>query len=286
MPEDSRDLGDSIYCPSCDSHDVRLRYCVNQYKIYICRTCRSGFAFPRPDALEVLEIYGEEYTKNYKQTPSHGEEYSDWRFDCVSNLLEKAGCSDPSPNLRSIFDIGCGTGYFLSRFKEDGWETAGIDVLHQSAEYAREKFGLNVIVGDFLDADITLDSYDFVTMIHVIEHFIDPNRAMQKTREILNPGGLFFLETPNWDGIGSIIQKEKWSHLIPPEHLNYFGPSSMRVLAERNEFQILSMTTVTPPYLESIRGYPKPIRIMMELMYEASSLLQRGPTLQVLLRRE
>lgn len=286
MLENSRNLTTPIQCPICESYYIQLRYCVNQYKIYICRTCRGGFTFPRPDAYEVPEIYNEEYLDAYKQTPSHGQDYSDWRFDCLSNLIENTEAFEKSLNKRSLFDIGCGTGYFLSRFDEDGWETAGLDVLHQSAEFARTEFGLNVTVGDFLGIDIASHSYNLVTMIHVIEHFIDPNGAMQKVQDILKPGGLFFLETPNWDGIGSIVQKGRWSHLIPPEHLNYFGPSSMRILAERNGFQILSMKTVTPPYLESIRGYPKPIRYLLELIYGASSILQRGPTLQVLLKRD
>ena len=161
-----------------------------------------------------------------------------------------------------------------------------MEVLPQSGEYARNEFGLDVTVGDFLGVDIAPDSFDLVTMIHVIEHFIDPNRAVQKTRDILKPGGLFFLETPNWDGIGAIVQKERWSHLIPPEHLNYFGPSSMRVLAERNGFQILSMKTVTPPYLVSIQRFPILLKRILRLAYSFSSFLNRGPTLQVLLKRE
>ncbi len=286
MPVDNREIGASPQCPNCDSHDVQIKFNVNRYKIYLCKTCRGGFTFPKPDGLEVREIYREDYLKNYMQTPSHGEEYSDWRFDCLSDLLEKSGYSDLSLGQRSVFDIGCGTGYFLSRFKENAWETAGLDVSLQMAEYARNEFGLNVAVGDFMDLEIPKNSLDLVTMIHVIEHFIDPNRAMLKTRDILKPEGLFFLETPNWDGVGAIFQRERWSGLIPPEHLNYFGPSSMRVLAERNGFQILSMTTVTPPYLESIQGFPKPIRYLLELIYGASSILHLGPTLQVLLKRE
>ena len=276
----------SLECPICDSASVRLCYSVNQYKIYLCKECRGAFASPRPEDHEVSDIYDEEYLKAYKQSPSHGNEYSDWRFAGLSNLIDKTVGFDAAQKTRSVLDIGCGTGYFLSRFAQNGWDTHGMEVLPQSAKYARNEFGLDVTVGDFVAVDIAPDSYDLVTMIHVIEHFIDPNRVMKKSREILKPGGLFFLETPNWDGIGSTIQKEKWSHLIPPEHLNYFGPSSIRVLAERNGFQILSLMTATPPYLESIRGYPKPIRIMMRLIYEASSLIQRGPTLQVLLTRE
>lgn len=285
MTEGSRDLGVSIHCPSCDSNDVRLKFKVNRYKIYICRTCRGGFTFPRPDAHEVPEIYDEEYLDAYKQTPSHGQDYSDWRFDCLLNLIENTGAFEESFNKRSVFDIGCGTGYFLSRFDADGWETAGVDVLHQSAEFARTEFGLNVTVGDFLGVDIGSDSYDLVTMIHVIEHFIDPNRAMLKTRDILKPGGLFFLETPNWDGVGAIFQKERWSHLIPPEHLNYYGPFSMRCLARRNGFKILSINTVTPLYLESIQGFPIWLKSILRLVYSISSFINRGPTLQVLLQR-
>jgi len=39
--------------------------------------------------------------------------------------------------------------------------------------------------------------YDAVIMIALIEHLVDPLRAMQKVNQLLKPGGFVYLETPN-----------------------------------------------------------------------------------------
>ena len=42
-----------------------------------------------------------------------------------------------------------------------------------------------------------LDSYDAVIMIALIEHLVDPLRAMQEIRKIIKPGGFIYIDTPN-----------------------------------------------------------------------------------------
>lgn len=52
-----------------------------------------------------------------------------------------------------------------------------------------------------LDADdisaTVREHYDVVIMIALIEHLIDPMRAMSEIRKILKPGGFAFVQTPN-----------------------------------------------------------------------------------------
>jgi len=40
--------------------------------------------------------------------------------------------------------------------------------------------------------------YDAVIMIALIEHLIDPLRAMQRIRQLLKPGGFVYIDTPNF----------------------------------------------------------------------------------------
>lgn len=40
-------------------------------------------------------------------------------------------------------------------------------------------------------------NYDAVIMVALIEHLIDPLRAMQKIRKVLKPGGFVYIDTPN-----------------------------------------------------------------------------------------
>jgi len=273
-----------ISCPICAGHDIHKLYTINTYGIYRCRKCRAGFTFPRPEAREVQDLYGDEYLKKYEVSPSHGQAYTDWRFEKVINLIKRAIRSDDLQSSQSIFDVGCATGYFLYRFKSDGWIVNGIDVSTQLSEHAKKVFDLDIFVGDFLTLESMPLSFDLVSMVHVIEHFTDPREALNKVHQINKPGGLVFIETPNWEGIGSLVSKEKWSHLIPPEHLSFFGPNSIRFLAETTGFDVVALQTVVPPYLDAENRFRSIFKPLIRSIYSFSSILNRGPTLQVLLR--
>lgn len=41
------------------------------------------------------------------------------------------------------------------------------------------------------------ESYDALVMIALVEHLIDPLRALQRLRAVLRPGGFLYLDTPN-----------------------------------------------------------------------------------------
>ena len=41
------------------------------------------------------------------------------------------------------------------------------------------------------------NSYDAVIMVALIEHLVDPLRAMQEIRKIIKPGGFIYIDTPN-----------------------------------------------------------------------------------------
>lgn len=55
----------------------------------------------------------------------------------------------------------------------------------------------------FLEGDVenmravTEGTYDVVIMLALVEHLVDPMGAMTQIREIVNPGGFVYMETPN-----------------------------------------------------------------------------------------
>ena len=61
---------------------------------------------------------------------------------------------------------------------------------------------------------------------------------------------------PNWDGIGAVLCGRKWSHLIPPEHFDYFGPKSLSNLVGSSGLVVLMTSTVSPTVITSIQNWP------------------------------
>ncbi len=79
--------------------------------------------------------------------------------------------------------------YYISEFTEQG-----ASFLRQNLTDSRfEIFQIN--------AELVPESwekqFDAIVMVALIEHLIDPLRAMQKIRKLLKPGGFIYIDTPN-----------------------------------------------------------------------------------------
>jgi SAM-dependent methyltransferase len=99
-----------------------------------------------------------------------------------------------------IVDVGCGDGSALAvaARHNPGHRFAGID---WSGDALRRAHGLGLTV---LRADVTTPGLpvadgaaDVVIMSELIEHLVDPDRAVAEVRRVLRPGGSLLLSTPN-----------------------------------------------------------------------------------------
>jgi predicted SAM-dependent methyltransferase len=71
------------------------------------------------------------------------------------------------------------------------------------------------------------ETFDLVTLSHVIEHLYDPIDVLKTCHKILKPGGRLWLETPNLESKGHEIFGKDWRDLDPPRHLLIFNRSSL-----------------------------------------------------------
>lgn len=151
---------------------------------------------------------------------------------------------------RRILDIGCSGGYFLKYFKERGWQTLGIELSLRAAKYTKA-YGIDVINKSFEDTPfVELGKFDAINMSFVLEHLTNPHYICKKVYEILNPGGIFCVESPNDFNPLQKILKEKlkkppyWVNL--PEHINYFTPSTLENLLKKIGFKVVYKTGTFP----------------------------------------
>lgn len=105
---------------------------------------------------------------------------------------------------RRFLDVGCGFGGLLAAFASRGFEVRGIEIDPARVELARANCadrGLSGVVeqGDILDEALvaTLGAFDVIAMVDVIEHVLDPARAIAHVAALLAPGGMLVLEIPN-----------------------------------------------------------------------------------------
>lgn len=78
------------------------------------------------------------------------------------------------PNIKSVLEVGCGTGVYPIRHKEmfEGIEYTGIDFSKTNVEYCKNKSKFNFLYGDFIKMELT-KKYDLVFSHAVIDHVYD-----------------------------------------------------------------------------------------------------------------
>ena len=95
----------------------------------------------------------------------------------------------------SVIDIGAGAGAFSQRMLDLGYEVTALDI-------DSEKFMPSEI--PFIEADINRGillisdkKYDAALCLEVVEHVENPWSLLREIYEILKPGGVLILSTPN-----------------------------------------------------------------------------------------
>lgn len=152
------------------------------------------------------------------------------------NQIQHMYLLDKKPG--KLLDVGCGSGVFLHRMYQLGWSATGLDFDPKAIENARLKYGtdLTVMHTDLPGAKFPDNSFDAVTMSHVIEHAPDPITLVTECRRILRPGGRVVITTPNIRGNGHKIFRDCWWGLDSPRHLQVFSLAALRECARKTGF--------------------------------------------------
>ena len=121
--------------------------------------------------------------------------YKRGRFDILTYVID-ASC---------VLDVGCGSGALLAFLRELYPEKQyyGIDISPLAIAKANEKNNVSRSPIMFAVADIEktvpfgTEVFDFVIAHEVLEHFVNPDKAIMNLAKAMKKGGMFFLLAPN-----------------------------------------------------------------------------------------
>jgi 2-polyprenyl-3-methyl-5-hydroxy-6-metoxy-1,4-benzoquinol methylase len=127
-------------------------------------------------------------------------------------------------HVGNVLDIGCGSGDYLRLAVEMGWQATGLDPDPQAAAL---ESGLNVKKGGLPETGLSAETFDVVTLSHVIEHVHDPVASLREVHRVLKPGGRIWIATPNLESCSHRRFGKNWIGLQAPGHLVLFNRLSM-----------------------------------------------------------
>lgn len=194
-----------------------------------CDICTHVFANPRPSQSFISSLYSEVEDPLYQAEADNREK----NFERILSCLEKL-----QPEKGRLFDVGAATGILLNLAQQRGWKPDGIEASSWAVQVASQQYGLELQQGDYERTAIPAENYNAVSMVDFIEHIPHPLEAIEKAHEILIPGGILCLVTPDIQSFAAKIRGQKWWH-FRPGHLGYFTTKSLEALVKRTGFQIV-----------------------------------------------
>ena len=120
-----------------------------------------------------------------------------------------------------------------------GIPAVGLDVSPVAATMALTEGYSSAVRGALPFAPFAPHSFSAVTLLHVLEHALDPAALLLAIDELLVPGGRLIVQVPNADSWQSLLLGEHWSGLDMPRHLIHFRTADLESLLEGCGFTIL-----------------------------------------------
>jgi len=221
----------SIPCNLCGSTEVSLLANRSRsgkpLRTVVCIRC--GLVWSDPVPHNPRRFYEDDYRISYKGTYSpkikhilHAGNVAMSRYRKIKPLLSER---------RVILDVGTGGGefaYLLQSFEHD---VHGIEPNKGYAEYSIREYGLNVQLGFAQDVILPKETFDVITIWHVLEHTENPYAILVKLHALLKEHGILVIEVPN---IEATCQSPQ--NTFHEAHLFNFNVKTLNTLAKKASF--------------------------------------------------
>jgi len=238
-------------CRVCGSTDLEQSYCLESYKLVVCRDCGTQFN----ETYYVNQSFREGlFEKGY---------YDSVQSQAFKNRLDEYQ-NDPSVKVYdrylqivenrlgvkpgNVLDVGSAFGTFLKVASNRGWKPHGVEYSQFSSSAAREHWGFEIFNGDITTSSYQNGQFDLITYWDVIEHVIDPRANLEKANALLKKGGKLLITTDNYQGMLSMIAdvvyrltfgKVKYpiEKFYIPYNTYYFTPKNFKMLLRATGFK-------------------------------------------------
>lgn len=239
-------------CSGCGAHQDKVLFCGHEHEytnttdetfaVVRCRACGLVRLNPRPAVSELAIIYPPEYYA-YHLVQAPGGRPSPFaklteppkRRLYQRRLMSIVDKLAPRSEAIRLLDVGCADGRLLDWYKDSAAGprliTHGIDLSEEAVALARDR-GHHAVAGRFEeDRELQAGTYDLIFASHVIEHVDDPRAFAQRAADLLVPGGLFVVSTPNFDSFDVRRFGAHWGGNHFPRHWTLFDARSIADLA-------------------------------------------------------
>ncbi len=234
-------------CPVCRSRQIKFSTTVadhsvsgEAFDVWMCTTCTLRFTQDAPDEVSIARYYRSE---NYISHTDSNKGIINQLYKRVRRYTlgskAKLLVRHTATHSGKLLDIGCGTGAFLNRMQQNGWEAKGLEPNGEARQLAKNLYGIEAGATTEL---FTLPpaSFDAITMWHVLEHVHQLHKYLEQITTLLKTGGRLFVAVPNYTSLDAEVYGNHWAAYDVPRHLYHFTPAAISALVAEHGMKVRS----------------------------------------------
>ncbi|MCX6083316.1 MAG: methyltransferase domain-containing protein [Chloroflexi bacterium] len=232
----------TVNCSICKKDESNLIRIIRGFRIVKCKNC--GFLYTNP-----RYVWDYENSTGVFQNKllAYQQHYLPKRKLSAHHFWEEA---ENYRQIGALLEVGCGYGFFLNDARIHGWSVTGVEIAHDEAEWGQKQFDLTILPS-IDELQLTGQKFDIIALWDVIEHIPNIFPLLQHCFNLLRPGGILVLKTPNAEGL--MIMPTWWSWIYlqfywqlvypanPIEHIHHFTPGVMKKLLSDHGFIVQSL---------------------------------------------
>ena len=221
----------------------------------LCQGCGLVMHLPIPSEDEISAYYANDYRRDYhgEKKPSNRRIMRAWNNG--QRILKQV--QSYLPKQAQVFEIGAGIGCTVKSFEADGFDASGIEPNKDFNSYTQGVLHAKVDNTNLYDLEAD-GSREVILLIHVIEHFVSPKRALTQMRNLLKDDGLLYIECPN-----IAAPFATFGRLFHFAHIYNFTPSTLTHMAQSVGFEVVqSFTDTNHPDIQILfKKIPTPVPV-------------------------
>lgn len=222
-----------MQCYICDADENfhSLKELNPERELMVCKDCGNICYRVEPVNEDKVKEY---YRKEYRPAPNHMNLLTTTNKLNYIRLFLKDYLKDKKGLVCG--DVGCATGYTVNWLRSLGHKALGCEYTLTYRRFAEHFYGFPVT-----EELPTKHKYDFISIYHVLEHLVEPDKKLAHYASLLTDDGRMMIACPQWmdtieEASGSSLlmghanSDAAFRHWFHKDHINVFTENSIKRL--------------------------------------------------------
>jgi 2-polyprenyl-3-methyl-5-hydroxy-6-metoxy-1,4-benzoquinol methylase len=228
-------------CPNCgsndflkvlESKDFRFDKNKNVFTLVKCKSCDLVYLNPIFSENDLNKFYGTNFYSGYKN-------YFINKISKIISFLTIKSFFKIFRKYKSkgkVLDVGCGLGGLVSGFVDYKYDAYGIEINKEARQFIKPELRKRIIFNDLKEIGFKKNSFDIITVIHVLEHVYDLKSFLNEIKNNLKKDGILYIRVPNNDFFEYKFFGKYAYNLEVPRHLSFFTKKSLKKVLKNAGF--------------------------------------------------